>query len=364
MGWALRTIVRAASVGAALAAPLGCELVAGIGDRHLANGESGGGTSSSSATSTSGGAGGTAAAGGSGGGVDPLGGAWPDSKTRTCTDGMAFVTCPTPPGPLHGQDGDVVSPPPAYVLTPEIATEQVTGLAWTRQPVSVPSHDDVAAGCEGLDVGGFSDFRAPTMLELASLVDLDKTAPALDDVAFPGGGVFVWSSELVTEHDLPNEAWGVDLALGTPAHRSIADAGGHRLCVRGDLPEGDLVQISPHLVADPMTGLTWEMQTNPHAAFSWKNALLHCGDLEVDGRSGFRLPSAKEMLSLMRRDVKPPYVHAPLRGNVDLDAYWTSTVKPTDATTARSAILLTGTISQAAIDGITYAVICVRTSGP
>jgi len=54
-------------------------------------------------------------------------------------------------------------------------------------------------------------------------------------------------------------------------------------------------------VVDKVTGLTWERQNggeNP-LWLSWDDAKAYCASLVLDGQSGWRLPTVKELQSLV-----------------------------------------------------------------
>ena len=67
-------------------------------------------------------------------------------------------------------------------------------------------------------------------------------------------------------------------------------------CVRGSrcYPKSRFVALSDDLVRDTLTGLVWQRQGSP-AALTWANAQSYCSSLG----SGFRLPSYRELVSLL-----------------------------------------------------------------
>ena len=77
-------------------------------------------------------------------------------------------------------------------------------------------------------------------------------------------------------------------------------------------------------VLDRETGLVWERSPDP-ATRTWDQALIHCVTRVVSDRSGWRLPSIQELLSLRAAasgSTLPP--GHPFSG-VDLTYYWSGT---------------------------------------
>ena len=72
-------------------------------------------------------------------------------------------------------------------------------------------------------------------------------------------------------------------------------------------------------VRDGLSGLEWLRQ--PHdSTLPWTEALGHCEGLDAAGHSDWRLPSAKELISLTRDDRQPVAGIADDEG----DVFWTS----------------------------------------
>lgn len=83
------------------------------------------------------------------------------------------------------------SPPPStYVVATDTVCDRTTGLTWQRVPVSTrQTWDEAIATCETLTLGGRTDWRLPTRIELLTLIDFGKDVPALDTTIFPGTAV-------------------------------------------------------------------------------------------------------------------------------------------------------------------------------
>src|SRR6185369_10517603 len=80
--------------------------------------------------------------------------------------------------------------PHSYDLTStSVAKDNVTGLSWQRNYRGFVTFSQALDYCETLELGGFSDWRMPTRIELASLIDYSRAqAPLIDTTAFPSTG--------------------------------------------------------------------------------------------------------------------------------------------------------------------------------
>ena len=195
-----------------------------------------------------------------------------------------------------------------------IVTDQVTGLAWERQ---MPGHTGsegcsvnvtgllycplryAAAYCAANRLGGNSDWRLPTVLELVSLLDFTQWYPSIDSTAFPDTPYEAfWSSTGMAVH--PDNAWNVSFAIGSLGTAFI-DQSMHVRCVRDGgmlpprcAPPGGRYQPAADLVLDTFTGLTWQKGVGPSPT-SLAMLATYCSGLGP----GFRLPSIKELLTLV-----------------------------------------------------------------
>jgi hypothetical protein len=108
-------------------------------------------------------------------------------------------------------------------------TETKTGLIWQQGETDSKTWVHALSYCEGLSLGGHSDWRLPNVRELESLFDDTRDNPAIDTSFFPDASVsFYWSSTTITSK--PSGAWHVAFGgSGSPIKYST-----HRVrCVRG-----------------------------------------------------------------------------------------------------------------------------------
>jgi hypothetical protein len=157
----------------------------------------------------------------------------PDSPTVFCSDGTNPITCPAG----GTQDGNIRVDVPTYDTSViGIATDSVTGLHWQADQSAVALTWTMAASyCTGLRVGGFTDWRLPTRVELASLVDYGadtSKGPAIDKAAFPLTQVtsYYWTAS-VFPGTPTTLAWFVDFRNGYVQWQTLGTAAYVR-CVR------------------------------------------------------------------------------------------------------------------------------------
>jgi hypothetical protein len=93
-------------------------------------------------------------------------------------------------------------------------TDLVTSLMWEKAP-SADTYIWSAAvtHCPQLTLGGYTDWRLPTFIELMSLVDFSASLPSINATYFPTmtGGLF-WSATPVAGQN--NFAWEVNFNNG------------------------------------------------------------------------------------------------------------------------------------------------------
>jgi hypothetical protein len=106
----------------------------------------------------------------------------------------------------------------------EVVYDHLTHLLWERkmrEEKQLRNFDQARSDCESLSLSGYpAGWRLPTRIELASLVDYEKsTPPTIDAAAFPwlegtlGEVVETFWSSSPSAKD-PNEAWIVAFNSG------------------------------------------------------------------------------------------------------------------------------------------------------
>lgn len=112
------------------------------------------------------------------------------------------------------------APPGHYTVDSETVTDTQTGLVWQRTVSGPYAHAEAVSYCEALSFAGSTDWRLPTVLELSSLHDPTRTAPAIDTTAFPGTADRFWTSTLA--FGSLEAAWMVDFFRGGTGTTDLA----------------------------------------------------------------------------------------------------------------------------------------------
>ena len=176
-------------------------------------------------------------------------------------------------------------------------TDSSTGLHWQLQ-----SQTDITGGtarsyCLGLTLGGFSDWRLPTLFEAYTLIDA-KVSPTyayqFDGSTNPG---IYW---IDNDYSTGTESQTISLSSGiTFANVPINNLASAR-CVRGGTgPFAISTRFSQGsgTFTDKLTKLTWET-TASSTQMSQKDAIAWCRDLTTGGLK-WRLPHESELLSIL-----------------------------------------------------------------
>lgn len=245
----------------------GCEAIFGADFSNPRLREGGGGSG-----------GGNGAESGSGGSDAGCDSGFPDS-TPFCVSNAGFqIGCRDAPACAgHWVDE---GPDDRFELVGSDILDNVTGLSWSAQVFVDTSADE--HGCRG----GYED---PSRIELLSIVDYGRVAPAVDGAVFLGQhGVFHAASSAT------GKIWQVDFDTGevrfaTPSYPSS------RRCKKGSwAPKFDLVAEDEEVVRELASGLLFRRA--PIYTTGFFDAAEKCALVAPSSCGPFRVPSIKEMM--------------------------------------------------------------------
>lgn len=281
-----------------------------------------------------------------------------------------------------GHDADHQGHKPSYTVSADGLTvkDEVTGLVWTQSTdidgsgqidyEDKRSPEDAAQHCEQLELGGYDDWRLPSIKESYSLIlfsgrdassymgsDTSTLQPFIDrsfDWAFgdtqtakgiSAGDRIIDAQYASTTHyvstTMINDAtmFGVNFIdgriKGYPSARKLF----YVRCVRGNPRYGanSFIDHGDETISDQATGLMW--QRDDATSSDWLDAVSMCQGASTGAYTDWRLPNAKELQSILDYTRSPDthdsaaldmtYFNATSftneEGETDWGDYWTST---------------------------------------
>jgi hypothetical protein len=160
------------------------------------------------------------------------GGVLPDTgQTKCYNNSSGEIPCPAEGEPCYGQDGNYQRIQPAYQVSGDglVVTDLNTGLMWQQADDGVPRNWAPAVSyCEGLSLGGHSDWWLPAMHNLDFIIDYGRYSPSINP-AFTCRNNLYWSGSASAQY--PDWAGSVNFRNGTAG--SYAKSRSHYVrCVR------------------------------------------------------------------------------------------------------------------------------------
>ena len=279
-----------------------------------ATGGSGGRGGSAAGSSGAGGTGGGAAgaAGGGGGGAAGAGGGTVGPCGVAACVGSNWAQWPMPNAAADVANG---APHPAMLIDngDDTVTDGVTGLTWQRTAsITFYNRAEAAARCQRLRTGAHADWRVPSAIELASIINFDRFSSSIDTVAFPDSPLDPTPDPRVpiayfgTTTVAGSAGWLVSFVYGNVSLDTTSlDRGAYLRCVRGptapavDTSAGRYDLSVTGTARDVKTGLTWQRVAPTTGRRKLADAKTYCATGTGLSGTGWRLPTVKELLTLV-----------------------------------------------------------------
>lgn len=236
-----------------------------------------------------------------------------------------------------GEDNDYSFYPPYFIIHNNgTVTDTVTGLMWQRTDGGEMKIDNASIYCDTLSLGGYTDWRLPSAHESFSILNMQRTNPALDTSVFTYNTAEYWWTANRQANDT-NKIWATNAGGGIGNHprTETISAGGikkfHVRAVRDVTIPGT---VATHFtiqgngtVTDNLTQLIW--QQIPFAdTLTWEDALMYADTLSLGGFSDWRLPNIKELQSINDEKLINPSLDKTIFGVTAAKKYWSSTTLP------------------------------------
>ena len=240
-----------------------------------------------------------------------------DSYVSNITEGSLF----------YGQDGHYSGSEANYLDNGDgTILDTVTGLMWQKTMTSKMTYDQAIEYANNSSLGGYDDWRIPTIKELFSLIlftgqsggeaasilfiDTDYFDQPIGDTSIGEREIDAqtWSSTKYVGKTMHNDqsVFGVNFIDGRIKAYPLIDPqqkqnkSGYFRLVRGNDGYGtnQFVDNGDGTISDLSTGLMWQLSDDGHTR-DWGEALTYVESLELAEYDDWRLPNIKELQSIV-----------------------------------------------------------------
>ena len=268
-----------------------------------------------------------------------------DTGQKTFYDNAGTINKPSSSDSFYGQDAQFDGNQPSYKDNGDgTITDLVTGLTWQKSADlngdgiidynDKLTYDEAVAVADTFSLGGYNDWRLPTIKELYSLImfygkdpsgwsgtDVSQLTPFIDTTYFKFGygdtnageriidAQYVTSTKYVsTTMNGDETVFGVNFGDGRIKGYPSAIVGGsykkfYVKYVRGNTEYGinKFNDNGDGTITDSATGLMWQ-QDDSQTGLNWQQALDYVQQKNSEnylGYSDWRLPNVKELQSIV-----------------------------------------------------------------
>ncbi len=236
-----------------------------------------------------------------------------------------------------GEDADYNFNPPFYRLNGNgTITDTVTELMWQKTDGGEMTIENATIYCDTLTLGGYTDWRLPNCHELFSILNHDKTNPAINTTYFTLTAAEYWWSSQKQVNDA-TKVWCTNAGGGVGNHpklETISAGGTKRFHVRAvrDITSPPLLpnhytNNGDGTTTDLLTNLIWK-QSFSADSITWEQALIEAENLNFSGHTDWRLPDIKELQSINDESLINPSVSTVYFNGMKAAFFWSSTTLP------------------------------------
>ncbi|MEN9510954.1 MAG: hypothetical protein RLZZ370_773 [Bacteroidota bacterium] len=236
-----------------------------------------------------------------------------------------------------GEDADFKINPPGFIIHPDnTVSDTVTGLMWQRYDGPEMTVEHARIYCDTLTLGGYSDWRLPSLSEAYSILNHQKTNPALEVTVFPKSAAEYWWTANRQSND-STRIWVTNAGGGAGNHpktETISAGGSKRFQVRAvrsvftpQVIANRIQDNADGTATDLLTGLTWLKQLY-RDSITWEQALGYADTSTAAGYNDWRLPNIKELQSMSDQSLVLPCISSKLLSFTGNRKFWSSTTLP------------------------------------
>lgn len=275
-----------------------------------------------------------------------------DTGQNRCYNNTHEIAYPRPSDAFYGQDAQYRGIEPSYRNNGDgTVTDLNTGLIWQKDPGAKKSLQQALAGAKHCRLGGYADWRLPSIKELYSLILFSGTDPDPGSSDSTGQRPFINTNYFTCRYGDPSTGerlidaqfasstkyvgatmnnattvFGVNFAdgriKGYPIQRPEGSAKAFFVrYVRGNPNYGrnDFYDNGDGTITDRATGLIWTKLDSGHlragpnrdGKLTWEQALRWVEQLEYAGHADWRLPNIKELQSIVDYGRSPQTTNSP-----------------------------------------------------
>ncbi len=251
-----------------------------------------------------------------------------DTHVSNFYNDQSIIESPDASEPFYGQDAQYNGNASSYTDNNDgTVTDEVTGLVWQKDMGLKISYIDAFIVADTMILGGYNDWRVPSIKELYSLIQFSGQVSGeqainffIDTIYFshPLGNTEIgereidaqtWSSTKYVGQTMGGDetVFGVNFVDGrikgypqfNPANKDEAQSMYFRM-VRGNTNYGknNFQDNEDETITDKATGLMWQ-KADDGIFRNWQEALAYAEDLVLADYDNWRLPNAKELHSIV-----------------------------------------------------------------
>ena len=208
-------------------------------------------------------------------------------------------------------------------------TDNVTNLVWQDNNESnsidfAYRWNDAVSYCENLELGGYDDWRLPSVDELLTISDKGRYKPSINPIFNYVANSTYWSSDSYENNT--SYAWIVGFEYGQTTQWGLKTNRDYIRCVRGEkVPKTYTRDDYNNIVTDTQHGLMWQDDNSVKISTrTWKDAIDYCEDLNLLGYGDWHLPNFNELHSIVDLNRTDIPINSIFINTAD-GRYWSST---------------------------------------